>query len=182
MQGRSSRSSVASAGIAPARMHRIAPLRVLRLVAALSLACVWLATASAQTTAVIRAVTDGDSFEVLLNNARERVRLIGIDAPEASVNRKAYRDAARTSQEMDAIVAAGQRAKSFVKTLVSPGDTVTLEFDVRARDQYGRILAYLYLPDGRMLNELLLREGYARLYTFPPNVKYVNRLRAAHSR
>jgi len=147
----------------------------------LALSCVCTVTASGQTRAVVRSVTDGDSFEVTLRNARERVRLIGIDTPEAGANRKAYRDAARTSQGMDAVVAAGQRAKSFVKTLVSVGDTVSMEFDVQERDRYGRVLAYLYLSDGRMLNEVLLREGYARLYTVPPNVKYEKRLRAASS-
>jgi len=45
--------------------------------------------AHGQTRAVVRSVTDGDSFEVTLRNARERVRLIGIDTPEASANRKA---------------------------------------------------------------------------------------------
>jgi hypothetical protein len=67
MQGRSTGSSVASAGIAPSRMHRTAPPGALRLVAALSLTCVWLATASARSTAGIRAVTDGDSLDVELN-------------------------------------------------------------------------------------------------------------------
>jgi endonuclease YncB( thermonuclease family) len=137
------------------------------------------AGAAAQTTAVVRAVTDGDSFEVVLDGVRERVRLIGVDTPESSPNRKAYRDAASTSKQMDVIIAAGRRATSFVKTLLAAGDTVTLELDVQERDQYGRILAYLFLSDGRMLNEVLLREGYARLYTRPPNVKYVTRLREA---
>ncbi len=50
-----------------------------------------------------------------------------------------------------------------------------LELDVRKIDPYGRLLAYVYLPDRRMLNEVLLEEGYAQVATFPPNVKYQER-------
>jgi len=59
---------------------------------------------------------------------------------------------------------------------------VRLEFDVQQKDRYGRLLAYVYLPDGRMLNEVLLEEGYAALLTVPPNVKYAERLRKAQKR
>jgi micrococcal nuclease len=41
-------------------------------------------------------------------------------------------------------------------------------------DKYGRILAYAYLPDGTMINALLVQEGYAQVMTVPPNVKYQN--------
>ena len=47
-----------------------------------------------------------------------------------------------------------------------------LELDVQNMDPYGRLLAYVYLPDGQMFNETLLEEGYAQVATFPPNVKY----------
>jgi hypothetical protein len=56
---------------------------------------------------------------------------------------------------------------------------VALEFRVEKVDQYGRFLAYVWLPDGRMFSEVLLREGYAQVATFPPNVKYVERFRKA---
>ncbi|MFN3265126.1 MAG: thermonuclease family protein, partial [Aquificaceae bacterium] len=39
----------------------------------------------------------------------------------------------------------------------------------------GRLLAYVWLSDGRMLNEVLVKEGYAMVYTIPPNVKYQER-------
>lgn len=52
------------------------------------------------------------------------------------------------------------------------GREVGLEYDVQQRDKYGRVLAYVYLEDGRMFNALLVREGYARVSTYPPNVKY----------
>jgi len=56
---------------------------------------------------------------------------------------------------------------------------VELEYDVTATDKYGRTLAYVYLPGGLMVNEQILRAGYAQLLTIPPNVKYVDRFTAA---
>jgi micrococcal nuclease len=56
------------------------------------------------------------------------------------------------------------------------GKKVSLEFDVQKRDRYGRILAYVYV-DGFMVNEWLVANGYARVATFPPNVKYAERFR-----
>jgi hypothetical protein len=52
---------------------------------------------------------------------------------------------------------------------------VDLELDVQKIDPYGRLLAYVYLPEGRMFNEVLLEEGYAQVATFPPNVRYQER-------
>ena len=53
------------------------------------------------------------------------------------------------------------------------GKQVELEFDVESRDKYGRLLAYVYL-DGQMYNKMLLEKGYAKIATYPPNVKYVD--------
>ena len=52
------------------------------------------------------------------------------------------------------------------------GKKVKLEFDVQERDKYGRLLAYVYI-DGEMYNKHLLEIGYAKIATYPPNVKYV---------
>lgn len=119
--------------------------------------------------AVIRTI-DGDTIELA---DRERVRFIGIDTPESRLNNKLRRDATRTKRDYNTIIAMGKRASAFTKSLVE-GKKVRLEFDVEKRDKYGRLLAYVYLPDGRMLNAELLKEGYAQVYTFPPNVKYVD--------
>ena len=43
---------------------------------------------------------------------------------------------------------------------------------MQARDRYGRLLAYVWLPDGRMLNVEIMLEGYAQVLTVPPNVRY----------
>jgi len=109
-------------------------------------------------------VYDGDTVGVIINNKREKVRLTGIDAPE-------------TGQPPW-----GAMAKQFLQTLVSEADRqVKLEFDVEQRDQHGRILAYLSTPDGKHINLLMVKNGYAMLYTIPPNVRYVNELTAAQA-
>ncbi len=53
------------------------------------------------------------------------------------------------------------------------GAQIELEPDVEARDRYDRVLAYLW-HDGVMLNWALVRQGYAVLLTYPPNVQYVD--------
>jgi micrococcal nuclease len=51
---------------------------------------------------------------------------------------------------------------------VKPGEFLWIEFDARTRDKYGRLLGYLYLPGGKMLNEEIVKAGYAQLMTIPP--------------
>lgn len=115
-------------------------------------------------------VIDGDTVQL---EDRERVRLIGIDAPESRHNPKLARDRDRTGKDYRTIIAMGEKATKFTKSLVE-AKKVKLEFDVEKRDRYGRLLAYVYLEDGRMLNAELVKEGYAQIYTFPPNVRYVD--------
>jgi micrococcal nuclease len=67
-----------------------------------------------------------------------------------------------------------------VKSLVGKGSVLEIEFDVERRDRYGRLLAYLYFPDGRMLNEEIVRAGYASVMTIPPNGKYKDRFLKAY--
>lgn len=107
-------------------------------------------------------VVDGDTFVIDRNGTEEKVRLIGVDTPES-----VHPDAAKNTD-------AGKSASEHTQELLT-GKSVYLEFDVQERDKYGRLLAYVYL-DGEMLNERLLEEGYAVLATYPPNVKYLDRL------
>ena len=118
---------------------------------------------------VIR-VIDGDTIEL---QDKERVRLIGIDTPEARYNKKLQRDVSRTGKDYETIIAMGEKATKFTRSLLE-GKRVRLEFDIEKRDRYGRLLAYVYLPDGRMLNAEIVKYGYGQIYTFPPNVKYVD--------
>ena len=84
-------------------------------------------------------VTDGDTIKVLRANHPETVRLLGVDAPE---KRQAY----------------GDRAKRFTADLVFDR-TVTVR--TTGRDRNGRLLGEVVLPDGRSLNQELVRAGYA---------------------
>jgi endonuclease YncB( thermonuclease family) len=87
-------------------------------------------------------VTDGDTITVLRNHRHEALRLHGIDAPEKGQ-------------------AFGERAKQFTSSLVF-GKNVAVR--VRGRDRYGRTLADVFLPDGRNLNQEVVRSGYAWWY------------------
>ncbi|ADO45032.1 nuclease (SNase domain protein) [Hydrogenobacter thermophilus TK-6] len=120
----------------------------------------------------ITRVVDGDTFRCRIDAEEITVRLIGVDTPESKENPKAKRDADRTGMSLEEITRMGREAYQFTKSLIPVGTTVYLETDVQLTDRYGRVLAYVWLPDGRMLNEVLLKEGYAQVYTIPPNVKY----------
>ena len=109
-----------------------------------------------QETYKVKRVIDGDTIE--LENG-EKVRLIGIDTPETLP----------PSKEVEYF---GKEAGDFTKRMVE-GKHVKLEFDVQKRDKYGRLLAYVYLEDSTFLNAELLKQGYATISTYPPNIKYV---------
>ncbi len=109
------------------------------------------------TAAVVQRVVDGDT--VVLTDG-ERVRYIGVDTPELHHPRKPVQWYAREAMEFNRKLVEGQK--------------VRLEFDVERRDRYGRLLAYVFLEDGRFVNAELLKEGYAQLLTIPPNVRYVD--------
>jgi len=74
----------------------------------------------------------------------------------------------------------GKRATAYVESLVKPGDTITIEYDVQELDRYGRLLGYVYLSNGKMLNEEIVKAGYANVMTIPPNVKYEDKFLKAY--
>lgn len=108
---------------------------------------------------VIR-VVDGDTIKISFNDKQETIRLIGVDTPES-----VHSDSNKNIPE-------GSIASDYTKDRLE-GKEVKLEFDVQPKDKYGRYLAYVYI-DGKMFNKELLEKGYARLATYPPNVKYVD--------
>jgi len=125
-------------------------------------------------------IVDGDTLTIQHNGRAEKIRLIGIDAPESNINNKTKKDAARGNGDIDTITKMGKDATRFVKKIVKPGDPVTIEFDKQTRDKYGRLLGYVYLSNGKMLNEEIVKAGYANLLTYPPNVKYQDRFLKAY--
>lgn len=104
-------------------------------------------------------VVDGDTIIVNYNGKEERVRLIGSDTPES-----VHPDPSKNIPE-------GIIASDYTKSMLENKE-VRLEFDIQERDQYGRLLAYVWLGN-TMFNKTLLQEGYAQVSTYPPNVKYV---------
>jgi micrococcal nuclease len=96
-------------------------------------------------------VIDGDRFYCQLPNREiEKVRLIGVEIPEQIA----------------------EKAAKFAESKLVRGTPVKLEFDEETRDSHGSIPAYVYLPDGKMLNALLIEGGYAKAVTVMPNVKF----------
>ena len=115
---------------------------------------------------VIR-VVDGDTFVIEDNGIEKKVRLIGVDAPESVAPDDYLQESGKQNTEEGIIVS------HFVKDLIE-NKTVYLEYDAAREDKYGRVLAYVYLEDGRMLQDILLEKGYAKIATYQPNVKYVD--------
>lgn len=119
--------------------------------------------------------TDGDTLRLALAPGTVRVRLIGIDAPETSRGDRAARQGAQIGKDTTMVVRLGRQAKAAAERLAPSGSLVRIELDVQTYDRFGRLLAYVYLRDGRMVNEELVRQGWAMVLTIPPNVRYVDR-------
>lgn len=109
---------------------------------------------------VVNKVIDGDTVQL---ESGETVRYLGIDAPE------------RFRKEGGAEFYAAE-ATRFNKKLVFM-KKVRLEFDVEKKDQYGRLLAYVFVKDV-FVNAELVKHGCAKAYIKPPNEKYKNLLLA----
>ena len=119
---------------------------------------------------LVRRAVDGDTLEL---ESGERVRLIGIDTPEMHESAKLDKDAERSGENVAAIKKLGRRSYEFTKKLVE-GKRVSLEFDVERYDKYKRLLAYVYLKDGTFVNAEIVKQGYASLMTYPPNIRYAD--------
>ncbi|HEU4402072.1 MAG TPA: thermonuclease family protein [Candidatus Polarisedimenticolia bacterium] len=100
---------------------------------------------------VLRTV-DGDTLVVRIDGRAEKVRLIGVNAPESV-------DPRRPVQYF------GEEASAFTRRLTD-GKRVVLEGDPghEDRDQYGRLLRYVFLEDGTLLNAEIIRQGYGQVY------------------
>ncbi len=100
---------------------------------------------------VVIRVVDGDT---LLLDRSERVRLIGVNAPESADPRRP-------------VEAFGKQAAAFTRRMAE-GKRVRLAYDQQLTDRYGRTLAYVYLEDGTFLNAEIIRQGFGHAYTrFP---------------
>ena len=111
-------------------------------------------------------VIDGDTIEVLLDNKYENVRLLGVDCYETYPNNRAYKQAYTEKITVEKVVELGKLAKYYVQKELKPDDMVYLEFEENKRDSYGRLLAYVYLKDGKMLNKMLLQNKKAKYFIY----------------
>lgn len=118
---------------------------------------------STRVRAQVLSVTDGDTIRVSVNGRSTPIRYIGIDTPE-------------TVDPRTSVQCFGAEASAANKRLVE-GKTVELEKDVSETDKFDRLLRYVYV-DGVMVNEELVRGGYAKSSTYPPDVKYQPRFAA----
>lgn len=104
---------------------------------------------------------DGDTLTIRLDDGKvEKVRLLGVDTAEIAQGEW------------------GARARDFTRSLTA-NKRIKVVFDVEQRDRYGRLLGYVYLPDGTFVNLELVRQGYAMVLTYPPNVAHTDAFVAA---
>lgn len=117
-------------------------------------------------------VIDGDTVRVRSDLSRRTIRLIGIDTPEV-----AHPERGREPF--------GAEAKGYLRSLLPAGTSVWVEVDLELEDDYGRLLAYLYLPDPDgdwqagstsylQVNERMARAGFASTLEIAPNVQYAD--------
>ena len=102
---------------------------------------------------------DGDTIAINMNGKVEKVRFIGVDTPE-------------THKPNTPVQCYGPAAAAYTKTLIG-SNKVRLGSDSLStdRDRYDRLLRYVYLPDGRLVNEELIKNGYGFYYPYFPFTK-----------
>jgi micrococcal nuclease len=123
--------------------------------------------------AVVEHHVDGDTVDVIIEGREERVRLTGIDTPEVAHEGSAN----RPGNDAECF---GDAAAAHIIGLLPLGTEVRLVRDVVARDDYGRLLAYIFrLSDDLFVNEAMVRDGFAQPLTIPPNVAYAETFVAA---
>jgi micrococcal nuclease len=105
---------------------------------------------------------DGDTLRLADGTT---VRYIGVDTPE-------------TVHPSKPVQCFGKEASAFNKALVE-GKPVRLERDISDTDKYGRLLRYIYLEDGTLVNLALVAGGYAKVVTYPPDVAHAAKFQTA---
>ena len=120
-------------------------------------------------------IINGDTLNVLYQGKWEEIKLLGLDMPETMLNDRVYEKALKNSTTPAEIINRGLTGREFVKKYLQYGSQIWIEFDVQKRDHFSRLLGYVYLIDGRMLNEIILRAGMSEPLLLPPNLKYQQR-------
>jgi endonuclease YncB( thermonuclease family) len=114
----------------------------------------------------VRYAHDGDTLTL---HDDTRVRLIGINTPELAADGKSAQPLAIRARDQ------------LRQLLFRHGNQVKLLYGEQRRDQHGRSLAYLWLPDGRNITDELLRAGLGWLVAIPPDTRFVDCHRQAEA-
>lgn len=110
-------------------------------------------------------IVDGDTLDIDLDGQVERVRLIGVDTPE-------------TKKPGEPVECFGPEATNHLTTLLPPGTEVVVQRDIEARDDYGRLLLYVFRFDDELfVNADLVSKGFATTLEIPPNTSFSRTLR-----
>ena len=115
-------------------------------------------------------MVDGDTVRVSIDGREEPVRLIGINTPESVDPRRP-------------VECLGKEASAKAAEMLTPGVMVQIEADPTqdTRDRFGRLLLYVWMPDGRMFNEAMIQAGYATEYTYQTPYRYQAQFKAAQN-
>jgi micrococcal nuclease len=117
---------------------------------------------------LVSKVIDGDTIEVVKNNEKFKVRLLGVDTPES----------VHPTKQVECF---GKEASEFVKTSLLNQEVVLVNDDSQLDiDKYGRLLRYVYI-DGKLFNQLLLEKGFAYEYTYNKPYKFQDEFKNAQS-
>lgn len=139
---------------------KLVALLILAILVLLSTTCKSTGPPPGLTRCLVTRVIDGDTIDVSITGTSYRVRYIGIDTPE-------------TKHPKKPVEWMGKEAAAKNQELVG-GKLVRLEKDVSETDKYGRLLRYVWVSD-LMVNAELVRLGFAKVSTYPPDVKYQKR-------
>lgn len=117
----------------------------------------------------IEKVVDGDTVHIKKNGIKEKVRLIGLDTPEAVDPRKP-------------VECFGKEASKHAKEILN-GQKIMIELDDSQgeRDKYGRLLAYIFLENGTNFNKKMIADGYGYEYTYNKPYKYQDEFKQAQT-
>lgn len=116
-------------------------------------------------------VVDGDGFKAshLISNDIIEFRLYGIDAPEIKMCRKLMKDEKESRLAGELLIQLGNISASYLRSILQSGTSITIKQEsTNTADKYRRQLCYCLLPDGSIINEMMVADGYAKAYTEYP--------------
>lgn len=115
----------------------------------------------------IKKVVDGDGLivENIFNNREFEIRFLGIDAPELKPCKKLAQDERETHLAAQFLISLGRKSFNYLLGIAPPKTNVSILIEKENEiDIYGRTLAYVFLEDGTCLNEIMIKQGYAKPY------------------